>query len=363
MNRNRVFQALYHAKKQLTKQELATQLSMSLPTLTQNLTELMAMGLVENSGMADSSCGRRPRVLSIVPQSRWALGVEISSHHVRLVALDLLVNEISFQVFNLPFSVSEEYSLRISQILECFIDERHLNRSTLLGVGISVPGTVNHAQHSIHYAPTLVNGSLDFRVIMEHIPYAVHFANDANAGGFAELWGRTGTEHMAYLSVSRGIGGAILTSGAAYLGSSGRSGEFGHMCIHPEGIPCRCGRRGCLEAYCSTALLSDNLGITMEDFFHSLDEGKPDYLPLWNRYLDDLSIGIANIHAALDSEIVLGGKLSRFLVDHFSGLDERLRQRDPAYRESPYLTLCRYYDHSSCIGAALYFLFQFIREI
>ena len=83
MNRNRVFRALYHTTQPLTKQDLAYQLSMSLPTLTQNLSELMAMGLVDNSETAGSSGGRKPRILSVVPGARWALGVEISSRHIR----------------------------------------------------------------------------------------------------------------------------------------------------------------------------------------------------------------------------------------------------------------------------------------
>ncbi|WP_294521326.1 ROK family transcriptional regulator [uncultured Pseudoflavonifractor sp.] len=363
MNRNRVFQALYHTSEPLTKQELAYRLSMSLPTLTQNLSELMAMGLVDNSEVAGSSGGRKPRILSVVPGARWALGVEISSRHIRLVALDLQVRELGFRAFDLPFHTGEEYAVRLAQTVECFIDELGLDRAKLLGVGVSIPGIVDAAQQYVTTAPTLGVRRLDVRAIAEHIPYPVYLVNDANAGGFAECWGRSGVQDMAYLSLSRGVGGAILTSGTAYLGANGRSGEFGHMCIHPGGAPCSCGRRGCLEAYCSTARLSDDMGITLEDFFQALAQGHAAYSALWERYLDDLAVGILNIHAALDCQIVLGGKLSRFMGERFSAIDGRLRRLDPAYQEGPYLAICRYYDHSNGIGAALYFVDRFIRQI
>ena len=364
MNRNRVFHCLYHTAEPLTKQELAYRLSMSLPTLTQNLTELIGMGLVDNSEVADSNGGRRPRILSVVPQARWALGVELSSHHIRLVALDLQVHELGFRTIDLPFHTGEEYSVRLSKIIERFIDELALDRKKLLGVGISIPGIVDNDQRYVTAAPTLGVRKLDVHGLAEHIPYPVYLVNDANAGGFAECWARTGgVQHMAYLSVSRGVGGAILTSGTAYLGTDGRSGEFGHMCIHPGGAPCGCGRLGCLEAYCSTARLSDDLSISLETFFQELSHENAPYSAIWVRYLDDLAVGVANIHAALDCEIVLGGKLSPFMKKHFDALDQRLRRLDPFYQEKPYLAICRYYDHANCIGAALYFVAQFIQQI
>lgn len=135
-------------------------------------------------------------------------------------------------------------------------------------------------------------------------------------------------------------------------------------CVSTQTVaPCSCGRRGCLEAYCSTARLSDDLSISLEDFFQEITLGNAVYSALWERYLDDLAIGITNIYAALDCEIVLGGKLSRFMEENFDALDKRLRLLDPTYQEKPYLAICRYYDHSNGIGAALYFVDQFIRQI
>lgn len=168
---------------------------------------------------------------------------------------------------------------------------------------------------------------------------------------------------MAYLSLGRGVGGAVLFSGGAYLGVSGRSGEFGHMCIHPDGELCACGRRGCLEAYCSTARISDDLDMTLEDFFRSVEEDLGNSR-LWRRYLDDLALGIVNIHMALDCAIVLGGKLSEYLTDErLEELETRLGERDPVYREAPYLSICRYHDRANGVGAALYFIDRFLQTV
>lgn len=79
-NRNRVYRYLYGAEETVTKQDLAYALSMSLPTLTQNLNELLEEGLIDNSETADSSGGRKPRILTVIPDARYAVGVELSSN-------------------------------------------------------------------------------------------------------------------------------------------------------------------------------------------------------------------------------------------------------------------------------------------
>ncbi len=115
------------------------------------------------------------------------------------------------------------------------------------------------------------------------------------------------------------------------MGRFSKSGEFGHMCIHPGGLKCNCGRRGCLEAYCSTSRISDDFGITLKQFFLGLDEGNQEYSQSWDTYLDDLAIGIGNINSALDCGVALGGKLSQFLAGRLAALDQRLRETDPNY--------------------------------
>ena len=76
---------------------------------------------------------------------------------------------------------------------------------------------------------------------------------------------------MAYLSLENGVGGAVLVNGDLYAGDNRRSGEFGHMCVEPGGLPCKCGKRGCLEAYCSARRISDDINITLKDFFAGVE--------------------------------------------------------------------------------------------
>lgn len=240
-NRNRVYRHLITLWEPVTKQELAFRLSMSLPTLSQNLNELAEMGLIDRSATTDSTGGRRPRLIAPLPNARFALGAELTGGDLRLVAVNLRQETVAYQKIILPFSNTAEYGARLAELIEVFLDENHLDRDKLLGVGLTLPGIIGPDQSTIEYAPTIgVHTSTPCR-FTSAIPYPTLLDNDANCGGFGEWWNRTDQQSMAYLSLSRGVGGAILVGGQLYDGISHRAAEFGHMCLHPGGRRCECG--------------------------------------------------------------------------------------------------------------------------
>lgn len=361
-NRNQVFKHLV-MESPTTKQDLAFALAMSLPTLTQHLKELTALGLVDASETTDSTGGRPARLVTVVPDARFALGAELSRGHVYLTAIDLQQNQLAFKAINKPFRNDEAYGEELSGLIETFLDEYGLDRSRLLGVGLTLPGIISVDQAMIEYAPTIgVKEAAPCRVT-KSIPYPVHLDNDATCGGFAEWWNRTDNASTAYLSISRGIGGAILIGGSIYSGINHQSAEFGHMCVHPGGRECSCGRRGCLEAYCSTARISDDLEIALEDFFAAIKEPNSVYQEIWDSYLDNIAIAINNIHIILDCDIIIGGSVSPYLVDYQDALNERLSGLDPFIASHNYIHFCRFHGKSVCIGAAMYYTTKFISEV
>ena len=91
---------------------------------------------------------------------------------------------------------------------------------------------------------------------------------------------------MAYVSLESGIGGSVLIGGSPYHGTNQRSCEFGHMCVVPGGLPCSCGKHGCLEAYCSSDRVSKGLGVSLTDFFDALEHNDPEYSLIWSDLLN-----------------------------------------------------------------------------
>ena len=362
-NRNRVYRQLTSLWEPITKQELAARLSMSLPTLSQNLNELAEMGLIDRSVTTSSTGGRRPRLIQPLAGARFAVGAEVTSSDLRMAAVNLRQETVAYQKWDLPFSNTEAYGTELAQRIERFLDENRLDREKLLGVGVTLPGIIGPDQSTIEYAPTMgVHTSVSCR-FTRAIPYPTRLDNDANCGGFGEWWNRPAQQSMAYLSLSRGVGGALLVEGELYDGVSHRAAEFGHLCLHPGGRLCECGRQGCLEAYCSSARLSDDLGISLETFFQRLDQGDEQCRSVWHNYLEDLATGVTTIHTILDCPVMIGGSVSQFLPPFRTQLESRIRELDPLSGQADFLIFCPGSSRSVCIGAATRFLYDFVSRL
>ena len=100
--RNNIYRYIYDVKGFCSRQSLARELGLSLPTVYQNLADLMSAGLVRDSGELQSTGGRKASGLSIVPDARVAVGISVTEHRLRLAAADLLLNELAYQEVDIP---------------------------------------------------------------------------------------------------------------------------------------------------------------------------------------------------------------------------------------------------------------------
>lgn len=361
--RNSVYRYLYEAKGFCSRQTLANELGLSLPTVYQNLSELMDMGLVCATDEKLSTGGRRVEGLSIVSDARVAVGVSITDHRLRISEVDLKLNELAYKKVTVRRHNSrEEYARAFWGEIEAFLDEQKIDRERLLGIGIALPGVVSPDGLRLEYAPTLGVLNTSLEALKSGSNYPIHAENDANCGGGAEWFLRDSTDNFAYLSLEEGVGGAVFGNGLPYFGDNHRSGEFGHICVEPGGLKCSCGRQGCLEAYCSARRISNDLGTTVEEFSESVRSGSIEHVMLWENYLRHLAIGINNIRMILDCDVVLGGFLSEYLEYSLPRLKEYLAVLNPFEPNADYVCLSRR-KHTIPMGAALFYVEKFIEEL
>lgn len=128
--------------------------------------------------------------------------------------------------------------------------------ATIAGAGVAVAAPVDH-ERGLIYDPPNIQGwgsATPFGTILSReLEAPVYIENDANAAALGEAWvgaGR-GVRDFVYITVSTGIGGGLVLGGRLYRGANGTAGEIGHVIIEPDGPPCRCGNRGCLEVLAS----------------------------------------------------------------------------------------------------------------
>jgi glucokinase len=122
----------------------------------------------------------------------------------------------------------------------------------VLAAGVAAPGFIDTAQSTVYYTPNISwrNEPLRER-LLERLPLDVTIDNDANAAGWAEFRfgaGR-GVSDMTMLTIGTGVGGAIVTGDRLFRGGFGAGAELGHLRVVPDGLPCGCGARGCIEQY------------------------------------------------------------------------------------------------------------------
>ena len=132
---------------------------------------------------------------------------------------------------------------------------RHRDAGQLLGIGIGVPGIIDMHTGMVRQSPNLADW-IDYpaqSVIEKQLGTRVFLENDANSAALGEKWlgAARDFDDMVMLTMGTGVGGGIVLGGRVWRGMTGMAGELGHMTVEPDGHPCGCGNKGCLEQYAS----------------------------------------------------------------------------------------------------------------
>ena len=358
-NKKRIINYLYK-NDGASKQDVMTALGLSAPTVTLIMKELAERGLVKKAGTLESSGGRKPAANSLVYDAKLSIGVAVTGNHLRLAAIDLSGSVIGRRRLREPFRSEAGYYKALAGHIEAFIAEVGLERDKLLGIGLAVPGIVNAKKNLLEYSPTLGVKYLPLNVVTGYIPYPVMVDNEANLADMTEIWRLDDMEDAVYLSVNKGVGGAVIVGNKLFYGLDGRSGEFGHMTIVEGGDTCSCGKKGCLEAYCSTRVLTEPDFDDIDDFFAAVKAGNRACIVKWRRYLDHLATGINNIYTIFNSNVIVGGEISGYLEQSADLLRQMLTTLCTFETRADYLHFSQYGDYASAIGAALLLVDNFL---
>ena len=141
------------------------------------------------------------------------------------------------------------------------IDEVRALVQRLLGIGVGVPGLVDHATGTLVFAPNLGWSNVPLREMWQRYGVPVMIENEANAAALGEhLMGiAQHIENFIYLSAGVGLGGGLMIGGKLYGGVDGYAGEIGHMTLAPDGPQCACGNRGCWETFVGPTAILDRV--------------------------------------------------------------------------------------------------------
>ena len=185
----------------------------------------------------------------------FSIGVDLGGTNLRIAAVDVNGHLVEKVTLGTKVSLGRDHVLNDMCDAIQHLSEKYKNSAKMLGIGIGVPGIIDMETGLLRESPNLP-GWADYPVraeIERRLTTMVILENDANVAAFGEKWLGAAKEHddMAMLTLGTGVGGGLVLGGKIWHGMNGMAGEFGHTTVEPEGHPCGCGNRGCLEQYAS----------------------------------------------------------------------------------------------------------------
>jgi glucokinase len=185
----------------------------------------------------------------------FSIGVDLGGTNLRIAAVDISGHLVEKVTLGTKVSLGRDHVLNDMCDAIQHLSEKYKNSAKMLGIGIGVPGIIDMETGLLRESPNLP-GWAEYPVraeIERRLTTMVILENDANVAAFGEKWLGAAKEHddMAMLTLGTGVGGGLVLGGKIWHGMNGMAGEFGHTTVEPEGHPCGCGNRGCLEQYAS----------------------------------------------------------------------------------------------------------------
>jgi predicted NBD/HSP70 family sugar kinase len=252
-NRSLLLRQLYF-QPQASRLELSRTTGLSAASVSSVIAELIDAGVVVESGSVESE-GGRPRIRLEVAASRFqVIGVDVGETRVRVERFDLALTELARAEIPVTPGRYEPDGVvsGIAAGLAAVGGPAPGAGTELLGIGIGVPGIVVGPPESVVHCQTIGWDAVPLEALLREVTDLPLFIdNGANTLGQAEMWfgaGR-GASDTLFLLIGSGIGASVTVDGVAYRGSSTSAGEWGHITAAIGGRLCRCGARGCLEAY------------------------------------------------------------------------------------------------------------------
>ena len=237
----------------ISKARLIEALNFSRGKISAEVARLIEKGLLAEDGLAESEGGRRSSLLIIPPSAGLVAAVDIGATSID-VALTTLGSELVAQrgegadVGEGPLSVLD----RVNNLLSQLIDEQSASPRDVLAIGVGVPGPVEQAS-GLLTVPPIMPGWDRFPIrdaFAGEYAAPVFVDNDVNVMALGEHWGGVakGVADVIFVKIGTGIGSGIIVGGRLHRGAQGCAGDFGHICVDPDGPVCTCGNTGCLEA-------------------------------------------------------------------------------------------------------------------
>lgn len=305
-----------------TRAELAELTGLARSTVAARVDELVRLGLIAPHGDARSTGGRPPSLFSLNPRAWVVVGVDVGASHVSAVVADLSGEVLGERDARLDVAGGPEVVLAwVVRAVGELLGEQGRPADALAAIGIGLPGPVEHSTGRPNNPP-IMPGWDRYDVparLRRDYPVPVLVDNDVNIMALGEQQAAfPDSQDLIFVKVATGIGAGIIAGGTLQRGAQGTAGDLGHVRVAGgEGIDCRCGNTGCLEAVAAGPALARALraaGARAEsgqDVVDLVREGDQTAIRVVRQAGRDLGDVLATMVNLINpSVVVIGGRLA-----------------------------------------------------
>jgi Transcriptional regulator/sugar kinase len=367
-NRKKII-ALLLKKNEITKLDISRILDISITTVSTNITELKSEGIVEDVRSLESTGGRKAIAIKLNENCRYSIGVALTPNHIKISLVNIKKKVIeSMRVRHNSDGIENIINL-LNENIDLLMKKYNLCSANLLGIGISLPGTVDFKEGIIKYSYLLGAKDFNLKEKFEYLDIQVYVDNEANLSAYYEFLNKRDIlRNLLYVSITEGLGLGIIINGKIYRGDNNSSGELGHTKIAIDGKKCKCGARGCLEAYTSMNSLIDSYNEAnssnisdIDEFEERYNQNDKDAHDVLNDYLKTLSLGLSNLVMIFDpSSIVIGGDINNLLNDKIDMLKKEVYKDNLFTNENNCSISIASFKESYLLGAAMMPIEEFL---
>ncbi|TDD27763.1 ROK family transcriptional regulator [Kribbella turkmenica] len=292
-----------------TRQEIAKHTGLSTATVATLVTQFLAEGVLRIATVEQNTVGRPYERLSIDPDRGRILGIDVAETYVDATVYDVTLGPLGQSEVALDEHENDQAYVvgGIVRAVEAAVAASGTRRDQIIGAGVSMPGQVRPDAGVSVFAPNWDWHDVKIEELLEErLSMPVYVDNPLKAVALSEMWFGVGreTKTMAVVNLGTGVGAGIAIDGSLLRGAANNAGEWGHTLLQLDGRQCRCGRRGCVEAYLGVH------GLEM-----SLAEIDPDHpalrQPLQRGFVDAVAEGLAADDPAL---LELARRTSHYLA-------------------------------------------------
>ncbi|MFD5624897.1 MULTISPECIES: ROK family protein [unclassified Streptomyces] len=325
-----------NAEGPLSRAAVASRIGLTRAAVSTLVDELIRSGLLQELGPErPGRVGRPGSALAVSGHGPAGIGAEVGVDHLAVCAVDLR-GDVRARAVRHGTNRGREPGpviAELTSLVRHVVAEAEREGLWPAGLAVAVPGLVARDARTVVRAPNLEWHDTDLGALLPgELPLTVD--NEANFGGLAELWLGEGTPRdFLHVSAEIGIGAAVLVDGRLLRGTRGFAGELGHVPVRPEGPPCPCGGRGCLEQYAGEEAVlraaglepgADRVGLLAE----RAAQGDADVRRALRGAGTALGIALTGAVNLLDPEtVVLGGALSGLAPWLLPSLESELARR------------------------------------